>query len=130
MRLILQYGALAAMAAAGVATATYLLLRGRRGPVDRERDRHTLISSKGRLIEGMVTDFSNGVAYYSYSWRGVDYEASQEVSSILTAIEADAGHLIGPATVKFLPGDASNSIVLSETWSGLPRYRTAYSQGE
>jgi hypothetical protein len=111
------------LAAAGAATTTWFLIRSRRDPASKERKRCAMLSAHGRLIEGMVSDFANGVVYYSYSWRGVDYEAAQDVRTTGIELPASPDALVGPVTVKFLPRDASNSIVLSSTWSGFPRLR-------
>ena len=114
-----------AIAAIGVATAgiaAYVLIRGRRtSPEERERKRRLAVNARGRLIEGVVTEARDGAVFYTYSWRGIDYDCSQDVSAMAALIPPDAGALIGPATVKFDPRNPYNSIVLCESWSGFPQ---------
>jgi hypothetical protein len=55
---------------------------------------------------------------YKWSWRGVDYEASQDVRHFVDRLPAAGETLMGPVTVKFLPSNPANSIVVSENWSG------------
>ena len=79
------------------------------------------MNSRGRLIEGVVTEERDGTVFYSYSWRGIDYDCSQDVSSMSWLIPFDAGSMIGPVTVKFDSRNPYNSIVLCEAWSGFPQ---------
>jgi hypothetical protein len=51
--------------------------------------------------------------------NGVEYSATQDVSSILEHLPGPAAALAGPVTVKYIPGNPANSIVVSEEWSGL-----------
>jgi hypothetical protein len=102
-------------------TITYFLAqRHRNSPEDRERKRRSAVNRGGRLIEGLVTEVKDGVVFYSYSWRGIDYDCSQDLSTMAAWVPAQADSLIGPVTVKFLPRNPYNSIVLCESWSGFP----------
>jgi hypothetical protein len=65
---------------------------------------------------------SNNIIEYSYHWRGVRYEASQDISD-LAYDEAAVSDYTGPATVKFLPSRPANSIVMAERWTGIPGVR-------
>ena len=56
--------------------------------------------------------------FYTYSVGGVEYSATQDVSSIREHLPEDAA-LAGPATVKYIPRNPANSIVICEEWSGL-----------
>ena len=61
-----------------------------------------------------------GSIEYSYEWRGVRYQAFQDIADFA------AGDMIrddysGPVTVKFLVERPSNSIVMNDKWSGIPR---------
>jgi hypothetical protein len=113
----LAWGAAAAAIAASIVSA--ILLRGRRNPRDKERRRRELVSTQGRVIEGYVTVCANNIIEYSYHWRGVRYEASQDVSDF-ACDEAAFSDFSGPATVKFLPSRPADSIVMAERWTGIP----------
>ena len=84
---------------------------------DPEARRRKFIDAHGRIIEGVVTDFREGVVYYAWEWRGVDYESSQDVSSLLDRLP-NSTHLVGPVSVKFLTKVPSNSIVVADNWNG------------
>jgi hypothetical protein len=66
----------------------------------------------------MATEVKNGCVFYRYSWRGIDYDCSQDLAAIITLVPGEPESLIGPVTVKFLPRNPYNSIVLCESWSG------------
>ena len=99
----------------------YYRLRRKGDPEALRRDR---IDAYGRFIEGMVTDFQAGVVFYRWSWRGVQYEASQDLRSLSHLLPESENILIGPVTVKFLARDPSNSIVMSERWNGFRALKT------
>lgn len=111
-----------AVAAAVLAVSLFLYSRFRRRG-DPEALRRARIDANGRFIEGMATDVQSGVVYYRWSWRGVQYEASQDLRSLSHLLPASDDVLIGPVTVKFLSKDPSNSIVMSERWSGFRALR-------
>jgi hypothetical protein len=92
----------------------------RRSPADREQKRRLAIHENGRLIEGFISDFRDGTVYYSYSWRGINYDTSQDLSALEGHVPQDPDRLIGAVTVKFLPNNPYNSMVVCEVWSGLP----------
>jgi hypothetical protein len=68
--------------------------------------------------DAVITDVGEGVLYYSYSVRGVEYTASQDVSGLKQMLPPDPEKLIGPATLKFLSRNPFNSIVVCEEWAG------------
>lgn len=102
--------------------AFWILYSHRRPTGDPEVRRRALIDARGRIIEGTVTDFREGVVYYTWSWRGVDYESSQDVSVFAERLPPAEG-IIGPVSVKFLSEIPSNSIVISDKWSGFSVFR-------
>ena len=113
--------AIVSIGAVAAGAASYLLMRGRAAsPVDRERKRRLAVNSGGRLIDGVITEARDGAVFYSYSWRGIDYDCSQDLSAMPALTPIDAGLMIGPVTVKFDPRNPYNSIVLCESWSGFP----------
>lgn len=111
-----------AVAAALLAVSLFVYSRSRRRG-DPEALRRARIDAAGRFIEGMATDVQSGVVYYRWSWRGVQYEASQDLRSLSHLLPESDDVLIGPVTVKFLAKDPSNSIVMSERWSGFRALR-------
>jgi hypothetical protein len=87
-------------------------------PAERERRRRLSIHTRGRMGEAEITDVGDGVLYYSYTIRGVEYTASQDVSALKQMLPPDPAKLIGPATLKFLSRNPFNSIVVCEEWTG------------
>jgi hypothetical protein len=56
---------------------------------------------------------------YTYDVAGVTYEASQDVTHLRQFIDLYSCRLGLPASVKYDPHNPGDSIVISETWSGL-----------
>jgi hypothetical protein len=114
------WGAAVAIAAGSIVSA--LIFRKRKSPREKERWRREQVNSQGRVIEGYVSSCEDGFLEYSYHWRGVRYEASQDISDFATNTSGLMG-FTGPATVKFLGSRPADSIVLAEKWSGIPELR-------
>jgi hypothetical protein len=96
-----------------------ILRRARTAPMDRERRRRQRINVVGRLGDGMLTDAHGDLIYYSYSVSGVPYSTAQDIGTLRALVPPDAALIIGPVSLKYLPRDPGNSIVICETWSGL-----------
>ncbi|HYP07497.1 MAG TPA: hypothetical protein VER03_14790 [Bryobacteraceae bacterium] len=110
----------AVLVAAG--TLAPFLLR-RKDPKEKERRRRQLVSARGRVIEGYAIESTDTVVVYTYHWRGVRYEAAQDISDFVPpGVESE--RLSGAVTVKFLREAPANSIVLAEDWSGVPGLRS------
>ena len=103
---------------------TVILMRRRKNPPDRERLRRLVVNRCGRMGDGMITEASDGIVYYSYSIRGVEYTASQDISTLRDRIDVDVETLIGPVTLKFMSRNPFNSIVLCEEWSGIRNHQS------
>jgi hypothetical protein len=94
-------------------------------PNERERRRRLQVNSLGRISNGTVVDVVSGdgasghVIHYSYSLRGVDYSASQDVSFLLDHVGTDLSRIPSSVSVKYDPRNPSNSILICEKWSGL-----------
>lgn len=101
------------------ALIAWILLRRRTTPEKREQRRRLQIYEAGRLGDAVVTEAEENLLYYSYSIRGVQYTASQDISALRDRLPEDLGRLIGPATMKYTPTNPANSILLCEEWSGL-----------
>lgn len=121
--------------AAGVTTvaavtgvALWLVMRRRPSAEEIERARRLFLVQSGRLVDGMLLDVydihgaeggTQTFLLFSYRIGGVDYECSQEITTlrdIVNTAEVRAGF---PCTVRYQPGNPYNSIVVAEGWSGL-----------
>ncbi len=106
----------ATLGAAGVAA---LVLRRRPSPAAIERERRRAVNAAGRMVDGVILDVPREGIHYSYCVRGVEYTAFQEVAALRDRLPEDSAALVGPVTVKYLPAQPANSIVVCEEWSGL-----------
>jgi hypothetical protein len=108
-----------------LAVAVFVLIerferRGNRAA--RERRRRLAVNAKSRLAEATVVDAREDTLFYSYTVRGVQYSTSQDITDLREHLPSDLERLIGPATVKYLPQNPAESILVCEEWSGLRRY--------
>ncbi len=114
---------------AGLAVGTILYLRRKRPTEEElERARRKMLALSGRLIDGMLLDVremtledgrSLTMLEYSYRSAGVDYECSQDITTLLTVVDPALMRAGFPCTVRYQPGNPQNSIVIAESWSGL-----------
>ena len=129
MNALRLYPALAFGAAAAI-VGYALLSRRNKKPVEQlERERRTQLTLAGRIIDGNVIDVleleegESGrqmiLLDYKYDVAGVTYEASQDVTHLRQFIDLYSCRLGLPASVKYDPHNPGDSIVISETWSGL-----------
>lgn len=93
-----------------------------------ERRRREGLAQAGRITDGVILDarsLSNEesvsptpeVLVYSYSVAGMTYQCAQDVSSMPEQV---MGFRIDqPVQVRYDPRNPGNSILVSETWSGL-----------
>jgi hypothetical protein len=102
-----------------MAGGAWLFLSSRLTAQQRERRRRIAVNSKGRMGDATITDVRDSVLFYSYQVRGVAYATSQDVSDLQHLLPADTSVLIGPAGLKFTPGNPADSILICEHWSGL-----------
>jgi|SwirhisoilCB2_FD_contig_31_3023458_length_813_multi_2_in_0_out_0_2 hypothetical protein len=119
MRAPEELALLSGVAAVAFAAGIVIVLRRRKNPLERERLRRLTINRCGRMGDALIIGTGDGIVYYSYSLGGVEYEASQDISTLRDRINVDPETLIGPVTLKFMPRDPFNSIVLCEEWSGI-----------
>src|SRR5882724_3031885 len=119
MSLGAQIAVLSGIAAGLVALAGGLALRGRSTPEKRERKRRLLVHQRGRLGDALITEASADALYYTYSVRGVQYEASQDITALRDRLPADPERLIGLASLKYATNNPANSILICEEWSGV-----------
>lgn len=114
---------------AGLAVGTVLYFRRKRPTEEEvERARRKKLAQFGRLIDGMLLDIreittedgrSLTMLEYSYRSGGVDYECSQDITSLLNIIDTTQFRAGFPCSVRYETGKPQNSIILAESWSGL-----------
>jgi len=119
-----------ATVAAGLATAGgaawYLLRRPKPTADELERARREQLALSGRITDGSITDAPHRLQYpnanrqvivYNYRIGGVSYEAAQDVTALDELVRDVRTDL--PVQVRYAPHNPANSIVVSESWSGL-----------
>lgn len=118
-----EYGLIASIAGAAIATGGVLFLRRKRPvtPEEAERLRRHKVNQSRRTTQGSITDRVEDTLHYQYNVRGVTYFATQDASSLKHLLPAATLSLIGPVGVKYDPENPANSMVISEDWSGLRR---------
>lgn len=94
-----------------------------------ERERREKLTQGGRIIDGTVIDVHEIeetptspqmiLLIYTYDVAGVAYEASQDVTHLRQFIDLYSCRLGLNASVKYDPHNPGDSIVISNTWSGL-----------
>jgi len=84
-----------------------------------ERRRRLLLLATGKMGDANLLDVHDNLLLYSYSVRGVEYTASQDISRLRQFLPADVASLAGHVLVKYDARNPANSIVLAEEWSGL-----------
>ena len=115
-----QLAALCGLAIALTALAIWIVLRVVHGnPEKRERKRRQQVHQTGRLGDALITEANETTLYYSYTVRGVQYTASQDVTALLNRLPSEAERMIGIASLKYSPKNPANSILVCEEWSGL-----------
>lgn len=97
----------------------WLIRRRASTPEKREQRRRLLLQATGRIGDALVTEVSDDTLYYTYTIRGVQYTASQDVTSLRSLLPAEPERLIGMAGMKYSTKNPANSILLCEEWSGL-----------
>jgi len=117
-------GLAGAALALGLCGAGVIVWRKWRRPLsaaERERRRRRRIQAEGRVCDGVLVEFRDPVIYYRYHVGGSEYVASQDLSGLLDRLPAQLAGLTGHVSVKYLPANPANSIVVSEDWCGLHR---------
>lgn len=116
--------AVGALTVAGV--TWYTLRRPRPSAEELERDRRNLLSAVGRITDGTITDASFDpedptrtppLIIYEYRIGGVTYECAQDVTILADHVRDIRTDL--PIQVRYDLHNPGNSIVVSESWSGL-----------
>jgi len=102
-----------------IAGGVWLFVSSRQTAAQRERRRRLIVNRLGRMGDATVIDVRDDVLYYTYEVRGVAYNTSQDASDFHNMLPPDTSALIGPAGLKYSPGNPANSIIICEQWSGL-----------
>jgi hypothetical protein len=123
------YPVLAFGAAAAIVGYALLSRNPKRSGDLMEYERRTQLTQGGRIIEGTVIDVQEIeetptqpqmiLLIYTYDVAGVSYEASQDVTHLRQFIDLYSCRLGLHASIKYDPHNPGDSIVISETWSGL-----------
>jgi hypothetical protein len=123
------YPMLAFGATAAIIGYAFLSRKDKKPANDLERQRRTELTRGGRILDGNVIDVleleedTTGqqmtLLVYTYDVAGVTYEASQDVTHLRQFIDLYSCRLGLPTSVKYDPHNPGDSIVISETWSGL-----------
>jgi hypothetical protein len=103
--------------------------KSKKSPEQIEYERRTELTQGGRIIDGNIIDVHELeedentrqmiLLVYTYDVAGVTYEASQDVTHLRQFIDLYSCRLGLPASVRYDPHNPGDSIVISETWSGL-----------
>jgi hypothetical protein len=114
---------------AGMAVGAVFYLRRKRPTEDElERERRKMLALTGRVIDGMLLDvreitLEDGRALtlleYNYRSAGVDYECSQDITTLLDVVDPGEMRAGFPCSVRYQTGNPQNSIVIAESWTGL-----------
>jgi hypothetical protein len=105
----------------------YFALRKKPTPDEIERKRREFLVLSGRIIDGTLLDLmeiemdgqQRQLIFYKYEIAGVSYECSQDVTVLEEPMRMATSTPGWPASVRYDPHNPTNSIVVSETWTGL-----------
>jgi hypothetical protein len=109
-----------AVIAALIGLIIWLVVRRRPTPEELEKRRRLMVRRAGRTIEGEITDADPYRLYYTYTVRGMEYSAAQDIGALLEFLPCEPCRVVGEVSVRYLRNNAANSIVVCEEWSGLP----------
>jgi hypothetical protein len=93
-------------------------IASRVSPEERERRRRSMVVARGKMGDAVLVEIREDLIFFSYSVRGVEYTASQDVSALRDMVPRDLSALLAVG-VKYLPQNPANSVVVAEEWSGL-----------
>ncbi|MDE1163649.1 MAG: DUF3592 domain-containing protein [Acidobacteriaceae bacterium] len=122
-------GGVSAGAIVLLAGGVWLFRRLRRVPPEEmERRRREQLATAGRITDGVIVDARTlsgeesvsstpEVLVYSYQLAGVTYNCAQDVSLLPESVRGY--QLDQPVQVRYEPRNPGNSILVSESWSGL-----------
>jgi len=77
-----------------------------------------MLVARGKMGDAVLVEIRDDLIFFTYSVRGVEYTASQDISALRGQLPQDLSAFLAVA-VKYLSQNPANSIVLAEEWSGL-----------
>lgn len=83
-----------------------------------EHRRRADIAAKGKMGDAVLVEFRDSFIFYCYDVGGVEYTASQDISSLRERLPG-ALSVMAPVAIKYDARNPANSIVIAEGWSGL-----------
>lgn len=92
--------------------------KARLSPAEAERRRRAALKATGKMGDATLVEIRDSLLFYCYDVRGVEYTASQDVSSLTEYLPAESLAELGSIYVKYDPKNPANSMILSEGWSG------------
>ncbi len=121
-------GGVAAGVAVVVGGVWWYIAAHRLSPEEIERRRREELALGGRITDGVILDARTltnedsvsatpDVLVYSYSLAGLTYNCAQDVSSLPN--EVTGFRIDQSVQVRYDPRNPGNSIIVSETWTGL-----------
>ena len=111
---VLEIAAGAAVVAGLGAAGAWMFLRKRPSAEEQEVARRQLLTQSGRLVDGTLLDVCEIPAedgrtltmlLYGYRIGGVDYECTQDVSTILNVVDVATVRAGFPCSVRYQPGN-------------------------
>jgi hypothetical protein len=114
--------------ASATAGAIWWFRRKRPAPEEIERARRLFLAQSGRLVDGMLLDVremdaedGRKLTFLEYNYRiaGVNYECSQDITTMLDVVDPAGVRAGFPCSVRYEQSSPQNSIVVAEEWSGL-----------
>jgi hypothetical protein len=124
MPISMQIGLLCTVAAGLVGLGAWVIRRRSSSPEKREQRRRLALHAAGRIGDALVTEGTEDALFYTYTVRGVQYAASQDITSLRSVLPSAPERLIGMAGIKYSTRNPANSILLCEEWSGLRKVST------
>jgi hypothetical protein len=88
-------------------------------PEELERRRRAELNANGKMGDATLIEVRENLVFYSYDVRGVEYIASQDVSTLRALLPSDPSAVNGVVYMKYDPRNPANSMIVSEDWSGL-----------
>ena len=125
------FGTFAAVGMLLAGAAVIALSRKEESLDELERERRESLLKNGRIIDATVIDISDlspeeagrpmglQLILYKYEVSGVIYEASQDVTLLKHIVNIYDCRLGFPASVRYDPHNPTNSLIVTEGWSGL-----------
>jgi len=108
-----------ALLAAGTWWSIVLWKRSRINPQEVERKRRMALNATGKMGDATLLEVRENLVFYSYDVRGVEYTASQDVSTLRELLPDHPTAVNGVVYVKYDSRNPANSMILCEEWSGL-----------